>query len=548
MPKRSLLLLAGAAAIVASLVVGPAATAGPEKAQAGTVVFIHDQEPPNLRPAWVDNNLYATSLVLNNIWLGGQIRDNNAKWVTRLFMGPPKLIKRSPLTVSFEFSKKANWSDGTPVTCADWRATWQVYINPNNNPVSRQGHEDIKSVKCAGKKGTIVFKKVYADWQTLVNEPGNNGVLQAKTVAANPDMNKAFESSVPVSSGPWKFQSWQKGVQISVVKNPRYTAGPAMKLDRVVFRYIADTNARFQALKAGEGQAMEPQGQLQIADFLKDSNFKVESRAGYSYEHLDMQFGPKGAPALRQQYVRQALMQGVNRPQIATALWQTIAPGLPVLNSLIFKTFETGYTPHFRQYPFSQTKVIQLLKSKGCTGGPDRPSAGNSNIFSCPGVGKLSFRFSTTAGNQLRALTFEIIQRQLKSVGIELVPRFQPAGLLFGTTLPSSDWDIIMFTWVQSPSSKITSNELYACGGEQNYMNYCNRKVTSLLNQTKVNLDEAQRTKLLNQAEAVMVKDVPSIPMFVRPVFAISNKKMKGLTAPTTLEGSPWNANTWTTQ
>jgi peptide/nickel transport system substrate-binding protein len=545
MRKRSLLLLAGAAAIVASLVVGPAATAGPEKASAGTVVFIHDQEPPNLRPAWVDNNLYATSLVLNNIWQGGQIRDNNAKWVTRLFTGPPKLLKRSPLTVSFEFSKKANWSDGTPVTCADWRATWQVYINPNNNPVSRQGHEDIRSVRCAGKKGTVVFKKVYADWQTLLNAPGNNGVLQAKTVAANPDMNKAFESSVPVSSGPWRFQSWQKGVQITVVKNPRYTAGPAMKLDRVVFRYIADTNARFQALKAGEGHVMEPQGQLQIADFLKDSNFKVESRAGFSYEHLDLQFGPKGAPALRQQYVRQALMQGMNRSQIASALWQTIAPGLPVLNSLIFKTFENGYTPHFRKYSFSQTKVIQLLKSKGCTGGPDRPSAGNNNIFSCPGIGKLSFRFSTTAGNQLRALTFEIIQRQLKSVGIELVPRFQPAGLLFGTTLPSSDWDIIMFTWVQTPSSKITSKEIYACGGEQNYMNYCNRRVTSLLNQTAVNLDEAQRNKLLNQAEAIMVNDIPSIPMFVRPVFAISNKKMKGMTAPTTSEGSPWNANVW---
>ncbi|HEU5491336.1 MAG TPA: hypothetical protein VFU84_11130, partial [Gaiellaceae bacterium] len=149
---------------------------------------------------------------------------------------------------------------------------------------------------------------------------------------------------------------------------------------------------------------------------------------------------------------------------------------------------------------------------------------------------------------QLRALTFEIIQRQLKSVGIELVPRFQPAGLLFGTTLPSSDWDIIMFTWVQTPSSKITSKDLYACGGEQNYMNYCNRKVTGLLNKTAVNLDEAQRTKLLNQAEAMIVNEIPSIPMFVRPVFAISNKKMKGLTAPTTSEGSPWNVTGWTVQ
>ncbi len=545
MRKRSLLLLMAAAAILASLVVGPAATAGAEKASAGTVVFIHDQEPPSLRGAWVDNQLYATSLVINNIWYGGQIRDNNANWVTRLYTGPPKLIKRSPLTVQFQYKQEAVWSDGTPVTCNDWRTTWQVFVNPKNNVASRTGWEDIRTVNCSGKRGTVVFKKVYADWQSLINA----GAYQAKTVNAIPDMNQSFQNSIPVSSGPWRFSAWQKGVQLTVVKNPRFSgkAAPVMKLDRVVFRYIADTNARFQALKAGEGQLMEPQGQLQIADFLKDSNFRVESRPGYSFEHLDIQFGPKGAPALRQPYVRQALMQGINRGQIASALWQTIAPGLPVLNSLVFKTFEKGYTAHYRKYPFSQAKVISLLKGKGCTGGPDRPSAGNNDIFSCPGVGKLSFRFSTTAGNQLRALTFEIIQRQLKSVGIELVPRFQPAGLLFGTTLPSSDWDIIMFTWVQSPSSKITTKDLYACGGELNYMNYCNRRATRLMEQVAVNLNDAERTKLLNQAEAIMSRDIPSIPMFVRPVFVIHTKKVAGPRTPTTTEGTPWNANTWTT-
>jgi peptide/nickel transport system substrate-binding protein len=539
MRKRSLLLLAGAAAIVASLVIGPAATAGPEKVSAGTVVFIHDQEPPNLRPSWVDNSLYATSLVANSIFLGGQIYNNQAQWVTRLFTGPPKLLKKSPLTTQFTFSPKAVWSDGTPVTCADWRATWQIWINPANNPASRTGYEDIKSVNCKGKTGTVVFKKVYADWVTLLN----TSVWPAKYTAGK-DANKLWEDSIPVSDGPWKFQSWQKGTQITVVKNPKFTIAP-MKLDRVVFRYIADTNARFQAMKAGEGQAMEPQAQLQIADFQKDKNFVVKAVAGYSYEHLDIQFGPKGAAALKAPYVRQALITGINRPQIASALYQTIAPGLPTLQSNIFKTFEKGYVKHYAKYPFSQSKVISMLKGKGCTGGPDKPSAGNDKIFSCPGVGKLSFRFSTTSGNQLRALTFEVIQRQLKSVGIELVPRFQPAGLLFGTTLPSSDWDLIMFTWVESPGSKITSKDKLACGGEINYGNYCNKRATALLDKTATELDENARTKMLNQAEAMMVKDVPSIPMFVRPVFTIASAKLKGLTTPTTLEGDFWNVNTW---
>ena len=42
---------------------------------------------------------------------------------------------------------------------------------------------------------------------------------------------------------------------------------------------------------------------------------------------------------------------------------------------------------------------------------------------------------------------------------------------------------------------------------------------------------------MLNQAEALMVTDVPSIPMFVRPVFTIAAKKLKGSRTPTTLGG-----------
>ena len=70
-------LLVAALLICIALVVGPAATAGTDGAAAGTVVFIHDQEPPNLNQGFVGNGLYATSLVVNNIWLGGQIRDSS---------------------------------------------------------------------------------------------------------------------------------------------------------------------------------------------------------------------------------------------------------------------------------------------------------------------------------------------------------------------------------------------------------------------------------------------------------------------------------------
>jgi peptide/nickel transport system substrate-binding protein len=544
MRKRSFLLVAGALAIVATLVVGPA-TAGSERAQAGTVTIIHDQEPPTLRGNWEDNNLLATALVTNNIFYGGTIYNADGKRVPALFTKRAQLTKARPATVQFQYKPTARWSDGRQVTCADFRATWQVFVNPNFNVVSREGYEDIRSVTCRGKAGTVVFKTPYADWESVVSA----GVYPAHIIRGQ-DMNQMFNNSIPVSSGPWRFQSWQKGVQLTVVKNNRFGAGKKMILDRVVWRYILDTNSRFQALKANEGQVMQSQPQLQIAGFLSDRNFRVDKRPEYAFEHLDIQFGPQGHAALKQLYVRQALVQGINRSQIASAIYRTIAPETKALQSLIFKPFERGYTQHFKKWAFSQTKVIQLLKSKGCTGGPDRPSANNSSIFSCPNVGRLSFRFGTTTGNQLRALAFEIMQRQLKSVGIELVPRFQAAGVLFGTTLPSSDWDLLMFTYGQVPSSKITANGLYACfnnGGDQNYGLWCNRKATSMLNKVTTTLDEAQRLKMLNQVEARYIStQIPSIPLAARPAFTIHSRRVNGPGVNVTTEGTPWDINTWT--
>ena len=39
---------------------------------------------------------------------------------------------------------------------------------------------------------------------------------------------------------------------------------------------------------------------------------------------------------------------------------------------------------------------------------------------------------------------------------------------MFGITLPSRDWDLMMFAWLGSPSASIRK-DIYACGGGQNH-------------------------------------------------------------------------------
>jgi peptide/nickel transport system substrate-binding protein len=304
-------------------------------------------------------------------------------------------------------------------------------------------------------------------------------------------------------------------------------------------------------LKSGEGQVVEPQPQVQIVDFYKDSKFKVQAGAGYQWEHIDFQQGAKAHPALKQAFVRQAIITGINRAQIREVLYVKTGlvksvKDLPVLQSHIFKPFEPQYQTPYAQWKFSQRNAIAILKKNGCTGGPDTPSSSNSKIFSCPGVGQLSFAFTTTSGNPLRALTFEIIQRQLKSIGIEFTPRFiSPAVLFGGGTLTSGDWQVVMFTFLSSPDLTGNFAQQGACGGDQNYMNACNKKASALLNKAKFTADEAERTKLLQAAEVILAKDVFSIPLFSRPAYLLNANSVKGVLKNPTQEGSTWNSETW---
>jgi ABC-type transport system substrate-binding protein len=547
MHKRSLLLLIGVLAITASLVIGPSATATTDKVSAGTVVIVHDQEPGILNNFLSEGNGYTVALVMNTVLAGGLIYDDKVKLKPYLLESLPKLIQKEPLKATMKYKASAVWSDGKPVTGADFLATYRTIMNKNWDIVSREGWEDINRIQVKGKSVTVTFKpkRAYAAWDVLLG----NALMPAHKVAGQ-DFNKLWSDSIDISSGPFKFQSWQKGTQLTIVKNPAFKAGASAKLDRIVFRYIAGAS-QFQALKGGEGDVVEPQPQVQIVDFYKDNKFKVQVGPGYQWEHLDFQQGAKAHPALKKKFVRQAIITGINRSQIREVLY--VKTGLvtdlkliPVLQSNIFKPFEPAYATPYARWKFSQKNAIALLKKNGCTGGPDTPSSGNSKIFSCPGVGSLSFDFTTTSGNPLRALTFEIIQRQLKSVGIEFKPRFiSPAVLFGGGTLTSGDWQAVMFTFLGGPTSSATFFGTAGCGGDQNYMTSCNQKASDLLKKAQFTADAAARNKLLHDAEVILAEEVFSIPLFSRPAYLLNSNRVKGPVKNPTQQGSTWNAELW---
>ena len=540
MRKRSFWVALAALAAVVTMTASGATAGSPQgamkpAASAGTIIIGADQEPKILNPFLTDGNLYWLSVIVGQVFEGSFELNNKGQYVKELITDA--VVTNNPFTVTYKIKPTARWSDGRAVTSEDYQFTWQTIMNKNWDITSRAGYEDIKTVtRVNAKTAKVVFKKPFAAWRDLF------GALIPRHKVAGKNFNQTWVNSIDISSGPYMFQSWQKGSQLVLKRNPIYTNTKA-KVNQIVFRFIPDTNTQFQAMRGGEVDMIAPQPQLQIADIKKQAGIRVQSGPEFAWEHLDIQLGKGGHPALKQPYIRQALVTGINRGQIANALYKEIAPGLPVLNNAIFKPFQTEYQGHkWQPYGFSQKKAISLLRARGCTGGPAVPSSRNNDIYSCPGVGKLSFTFYSTAGNQLRELAYQIMQRQLKSIGIELQNRFR-TGVF--SVLPTGEWDLFLFTWIGSPDPS-GSVEIHKCKGDQNYNAYCNNKASALLVQSQSTVDAKKRTALMNQADALMAKDLPTLPLFARPGFLISKTSIRGVLKNPTSEGPTWNSEVWT--
>jgi peptide/nickel transport system substrate-binding protein len=556
MHLRKLWLLAGA--VLAALVVVGAGSASQQSAKAsGTVIFGADQEPGILN----------TDIIGGNLFWGAEVVSPVFPTTMRIypdFSFRPELVSRikvqqNPFRLTYYIKKNAVWYEaggGTkPITAADYVFGLKTIMNKDNKILSQTGYEDIKASKIVNSKTVrFTFDKPYAGWRLLFGAQ----VVMPSFALKGQDFNKVWindlndpNSGKPISGGPFYLPSggWDRGKQLTLLRNPKYW-GPKAKLAKAVYRFLPDTNTTAEAIRGREVDVIYPQPQLFLVPLRHTSGIKVQIGKGPIFEHIDFNEGFGKGPfndLLKQLWVRQAIAYGIDRRGIVAALFTKtdIAPGLPVLNDPIILTGNRYYKGHWKGYTHNAKKAISILRAHGCTGGPATPGGGG--VYSCAGK-KMSFKFKWRSGNQLRQLSFEAMQAQLKDVGIEITADDTPNAL--SQDLPNGNYDIILFAWVGSPD--ITGwDDIYGCRSgsdhaQDNNQGYCNPKVDKILGTANHQLIASKQYGLTNKALALMAKDLNTVPLYQKPTYLIYRTALKGLKENPTQEGPVWNINKWT--
>jgi len=241
--------------------------------------------------------------------------------------------------------------------------------------------------------------------------------------------------------------------------------------------------------------------------------------------------------------MRQTIMMGIDRASIIKTVYGELAGNTVPLNNILFYGADAGYKPDFGKWNYNPAKALALLK-KHCSGGPAAPSQSNTATWTCSGF-PAKFRYTWTASNATRTTQEAIIKQQLKSIGIEIVDASLPANVVFGPSgIPSGNYDLANFAWVTTPDPAGFVS-IWGCGGESNYLNYCNRAATRMLEASDSELDPAKRTKLFQGANALMAKDVPTVPLYQRPNPLIYKSTILGMKNNPSLWGFSWNIEDW---
>lgn len=444
------------------------------------------------------------------------------------------------MKVTYHLRKGLKWSDGTPVTVDDYIFTEQLLKDPNIKLVSASSMwaRFIDKVE-APNDSTLVYYYNTVDPQYVLGR----GVLPKHILEPiykkDPALiNSSDFNTKPVGNGPFMVENWVKNSYISFVRNPYYPWGQPL-VDRIVIKYIPDSNTRLANLLAGTILASSidaPQ-----VPVLKQSNaFNVAisfTESGLTYIGCNTQ-----NPLLSDKRVRQAIAYGINMEGYGK---QTYGFDVPRATGPIMKS-SWAYNPKAKKYYYDPAKAKELLAQAGFTMGP------NGVLVSKDGKEFKVILGTTTATSAKQIGVF--IQSELAKLGIKVEVQSFPVSTYYGRVIPQGQVDLYFAGWIEDPlfPGKLDS---YKCDQiptkENNYSGlnwskWCNKEATEYANLAYSTLDMAKRKEYYGKFQEIFTEELPEIPWLERVGIGAIRKEFKNyIGTKGGINRYTWNASFW---
>ncbi len=393
-------------------------------------------------------------------------------------------VKRGGRVIVFHLRSSARFYDGTPVTAADVKFSFDRTRSPKS--VVSWTLEAVKSDRVVDKYTfEVTLKKPWAPFLNDISLWGASIMSQKAVTRLGPKIK-----TQPVGSGPFWVADFKPGEYVLLKRNPYYWQKDACGnrypyLDAVKLQYLPNDSTRMAKLQAGAIDAAVDVPYNQIASIDAQPNVSAKTTPQLGIVSISLS---QRNPNLRNVKVRQAINYAVDRDAIVKAVFfgRGTPATSPIDPGVNFWTGKYGYK-------YNLAKAKQLMKEAGVTG--------------------FQTTLLTVSGDSISSGIGVILQSELKQIGIDVKLQALDSTTEFGR-MQKKQFDMA-YIYGTSDNLDPNANMLFCCvsdgGAFASYTDWKNPAADALVRRAQTETNFQQRAKLLDKWQKIVMETGPTV-------------------------------------
>ncbi len=392
-------------------------------------------------------------------------------------------------TYTFKLRAGVKFQNGEPLDSAAVKFSFERAAAPASTNKDKSLFQSFASVTAADA-GTVVVALKYS-------EPNLPFLLGQATASIVEPKSAPTDATQPVGTGPYVLGAWAKGSSITLNKWLDYRNAAAIRLSKVTIRFISDPSAQVASLLSGDVDAFPRVAAARsLAQFKSDPRFTVLIGGSKAKTIVAINIKRKPLDDVR---VRRAILAGIDRK----AMIDGAVDGFGVPIGSFYTPGSLGYVDATGINPYDPEKAKKLLAEAGVT----IPL-------------ELSLKLPPPSYARQGG---EILAAQLAKVGIVAkIENVEWAQWLSQVFTGPHNYDLTIVSHVEPfDLVKLTESDYY--------LGYNSEAFNQLYKSMMATPGEADRTKLLGDAQRMLATDAAAGFLFQPQSISISNKRLKGM-------------------
>ena len=512
--KKVLYIALGAVMLSSLLMVGCQSTAAqgtPALLTEGKVLNLYGIDPLTLDPAIsgdATSHEYIVQLFSGLVRLDAHLEpvpDIAQRWE----------VSNDGRTYTFYLKRGVSFHNGREVKAEDFKYSWQRAADPATGSATAATYlGDIVGVRevLDGKSQEISGLRVIDDYTLQVTIDAPKSYFLSKLTyptafvvdRANVESGSKWWRS-PNGTGPFKLRQWEENNRLVLERNELYYDKLA-EIDFAVFH-----------LWGGVPMNMYETGEIDVTSVSLSYIDRVTDQAGPFYRELlitpELSFYYIGfnttQPPFDDVLIRRAFSQAVDKDKLVSLVFRDMVQGADG----ILPPGMPGFNQDLSGLSYDVNEAKQLIKESEY-----------GDVSKLPAITITTSGWGGLISSELEA----IIDQWRQNLGVEVkVRQLEPERFLYH--LRQEKDEMFDMGWVADyPHPQDFLDILFHSGAYNNYGDYSNPDVDTLLEKARVALDEKLSLALYQQAEQKLVEDAASLPLWFGQSYILVKPYIRG--------------------